>query len=151
MCVMGQHLSSRVDLLSLNKPSTRKDIKKGTSPRPHTAQQQCQGGISLFPHREKQQLCQGGRGRTFPRGHCGSSVTELFVPSEQEQGLQSTVRLTLLWYFLQEPQNLQPSPQQGLQLSGHNNPEIWGRAGKADHHQPEQQWWEAGAKHNRIT
>lgn len=51
-----------------------------------------------------------GRGRTLPRGHHGSSVTGLFVPSEQENGLQSTARLTLLWYFLQEPQNLHPSP-----------------------------------------
>lgn len=68
MCVMGQHLSSGVDLLSLNKPSTRKAIKKGTSPRPHTAQQQCQGGISLFPHREKTAAVPRGKRENISQG-----------------------------------------------------------------------------------
>lgn len=62
-----------------------------------------------------QQLCQGGleRGRTSPKGHHGSSVAGLFVPSEQEQQLQPTIRLTLLWYFLWESHNLHPSHSRG--------------------------------------
>lgn len=131
--VMGQHLSSVVDLLSLYKPSTQESHKERHQPwSPHRT------GAALFPHSVK---VGSERGRTFPKGHHGPSVTGLFVPWEQEQGLQSTIRLTLLWYFLQEPQNLHPSPHQGLQLTVQNNPEMWGRAEKAEHPQLVQEWW----------
>lgn len=128
--VVAQHLLSVVDLLSLYKPSPQ-ESHKGTSPSAHTGQQQ------LCSPTAKDSSCVkvgSERGRTFPKGHHGSSVTGLFVPLEQEQELHSTIRLTLLWYFPWESQNLHPSPQQGLQLAVQNSPEVWGRAEKAEHH-----------------
>lgn len=119
---------------------------KAPAPTPHCT------AAALVPTGKGSSCVQVGseRGRTSPKGHRGSGVT-LFVPLEQEQGLQSTVRLTLLCYFLQEPQDPYPSPQQGLQLTVQNNPGMWGRAHRAEHHQLVQQWWEAVAKQNSIT
>lgn len=116
-CVCDGSAPSRCGaLLSCANLLPRKGTGK-TPALPHTAQQQC-----WSPAGKGSSCVQVGseRGRTSPKGHRGSSVM-LFVPLEQEQGLQSTVRLTLLCYFLQEPQNLQPSPQQGLQLTVQNN------------------------------
>lgn len=79
---------------------------------------------------------------------CGS-VCAVYPSEQEEQGLRSMIRLSLLWNFLRGAQDLSPSPHQGLQLRVPNAPGTQGRGGRAS--PPSAEMVETVAKQNTVT